>query len=126
MNSEIKKRWIAALRSGEYKQTTHQLKKHKNFCCLGVLTDLYLIEKGRGWGTGGIRRSNELLSVEVVDWANLKNMCPVVKPPLGWDLGPCPRPGGKEHLTNLNDGAHFQKQQSFKMIASLIEEDRDL
>lgn len=45
MNPELKEKWIAALRSGEYKQTKGRLmrrwKKQNgegyNYCCLGVL-----------------------------------------------------------------------------------------
>lgn len=41
MNKEIKKRWLKALRSGEYKQGKKALKTKKGFCCLGVLCDIY-------------------------------------------------------------------------------------
>lgn len=42
MNQEIKKRWVAALRSGDYKQGTGALRNADNkFCCLGVLCDLH-------------------------------------------------------------------------------------
>lgn len=46
MNSEIKKLWITALRSGEYKQTIGVLKDEldedgTSFCCLGVLCDIH-------------------------------------------------------------------------------------
>lgn len=45
MKSKIKKLWQEALRSGEYKQTKHQLRKQKgkqaSFCCLGVLCNLH-------------------------------------------------------------------------------------
>ncbi len=35
---EIKDKWVAALRSGEYRQGTFQLKSQKGYyCCLGVL-----------------------------------------------------------------------------------------
>jgi hypothetical protein len=42
MNSEIKEKWVAALRSGEYGQTCSQLKRDvendkQHYCCLGVL-----------------------------------------------------------------------------------------
>ena len=38
---ENRKRWIAALRSGKYKQGTAQLRNSKDeFCCLGVLADI--------------------------------------------------------------------------------------
>jgi hypothetical protein len=32
--------WIAALRSGKYKQAHHWLRKGDSFCCLGVACDL--------------------------------------------------------------------------------------
>lgn len=44
MNEAIKKEWVDALRSGQYKQGTGWLCKEVNgereYCCLGVLTDL--------------------------------------------------------------------------------------
>jgi len=46
MNPEVKKLWVDALRSGEYKQGYKDLFKidsngNKSYCCLGVLTELY-------------------------------------------------------------------------------------
>jgi hypothetical protein len=45
INPEVKRKWVAALRSGEYRQgegALHNLDTDGNhrFCCLGVLTDL--------------------------------------------------------------------------------------
>lgn len=45
MNEEIKAQWVAALRSGEYKQAVGTLRDERRdgsvgFCCLGVLCDL--------------------------------------------------------------------------------------
>lgn len=41
MNPEIKAKWIAALTSGEYEQTTKMLHRTNNgYCCLGVLCDV--------------------------------------------------------------------------------------
>ncbi|MEU7863451.1 hypothetical protein [Nonomuraea sp. NPDC049141] len=42
MNSEVKTEWLAALRSGEYKQAKGKLYdlKTDGYCCLGVLCDL--------------------------------------------------------------------------------------
>ncbi len=38
MRSDIKKKWIAALRSGEYEQGMDELRPTENsYCCLGVL-----------------------------------------------------------------------------------------
>lgn len=42
MNREIKAKWVAALRSGEYKQGTNALRDSADrFCCLGVLCNLH-------------------------------------------------------------------------------------
>ena len=45
MNHEIKTKWLAALRSGEYRKSVHVLKRYfKNvparYCCMGVLCDI--------------------------------------------------------------------------------------
>lgn len=41
MNPEIKTRWVAALRSGKYKQGRRVLNRNdQEFCCLGVLCEL--------------------------------------------------------------------------------------
>jgi len=37
---DLMKRWIAALRSGEYKQGRGQLVDNGKYCCLGVLCDI--------------------------------------------------------------------------------------
>lgn len=46
MNPEIKRQWLEALRSGEYKQGQQALKKKTakgelQYCCLGVLCELH-------------------------------------------------------------------------------------
>lgn len=48
MNPLIKAKWVAALRSGNYKQGAGFLRQGNNFCCLGVLCDLYAKENGEG------------------------------------------------------------------------------
>src|SRR5262249_30875840 len=47
MHREIKTKWVEALRSGKYAQSTGALQDHKGHCCLGVLCDLVDPE---GWG----------------------------------------------------------------------------
>jgi len=50
MKIDIKTRWIAALRSGEYKQGHHTLhSKDGCFCPLGVLCDLFAKEFDIKW-----------------------------------------------------------------------------
>lgn len=46
MNLEIASLWTAALRSGKYEQTTQKLCTGEGFCCLGVLSELYLATPG--------------------------------------------------------------------------------
>jgi len=46
MDAEIKAKWVAALRSGEYKQTRHLLRTTDDkYCCLGVLGTICAPEK---------------------------------------------------------------------------------
>jgi hypothetical protein len=50
MKESVKKKWLQALRSGKYKQTTACLQDEAGFCCLGVLCDLYAKEtKAASW-----------------------------------------------------------------------------
>jgi hypothetical protein len=40
MNSEVKAKWVEALRGGQYAQGRGQLKEGAAYCCLGVLCDV--------------------------------------------------------------------------------------
>jgi len=46
MNETIKTKWVAALRSSEFKQGKNTLKMGDEYCCLGVLCELYRREVG--------------------------------------------------------------------------------
>ena len=48
MNQEIKAKWVAALRSGDYVQTEGRLKDVFGHCCLGVLCEISKKEGGIG------------------------------------------------------------------------------
>ena len=41
MDAELKAKWLEALRSGRYDQTTGKLRNGSCFCCLGVLCDVF-------------------------------------------------------------------------------------
>ena len=72
MNQEIKTKWVAALRSGEYEQTEGALKDHCGFCCLGVLCEIS--EKETGFGIEETYAENdgrEALGLTVRVWAGL-------------------------------------------------------
>jgi len=50
MNEKVVQKWTAALRSGAYKQGDGALRTEDNYCCLGVLCDLYSKEHDdSGW-----------------------------------------------------------------------------
>jgi hypothetical protein len=40
MDKKLKAKWVKALRSGEWKQTTDRYQRDDSFCCLGVLACL--------------------------------------------------------------------------------------
>lgn len=40
MDRELKAKWVAALLSGDYSQTTGKLRRTDGYCCLGVLADI--------------------------------------------------------------------------------------
>lgn len=87
MNPEIKRKWLEALRSGEYNQGSGALRKNGKFCCLGVLCDLHSKETGTNW----IRNeeypdTNDLylgdtqyLDEKVMSWAGLCENDPQVE-----------------------------------------------
>jgi hypothetical protein len=107
MNPEIKQKWVAALRSGEYKQTTGHLRDETGFCCLGVLCDLHAKENNGQWEDGHYLSTKDVLPDTVEKWAGV--------------LGPSPEvmedDDKKSMLSELNDGG-----MTFARIADLIEE----
>lgn len=110
MDPEVKARWVAALRSGEYKQGCGQLRGcDDDFCCLGVLCDLYAKEAGLEWSNDLMwDREDALPCAEVCIWAGLPHEDPFA---------------GKVRLSAWNDGApHLNtKAHTFLQIADLIE-----
>ncbi len=117
MNKDIKTQWVAALRSGEYAQTTHILKDASKdtpeFCCLGVLCDLHSKATGTPWRGNFYLNHNAQLPFEVAQWAEfddkeLDGYADVKKSPVIMVDG--------VSLTDLND---FGK--NFKYIADFIE-----
>lgn len=109
MNEVVKKEWVAALRSGEYKQGSGELKTTEGaFCCLGVLCDLYSKEKGVLWGGEMLWTHIEFPPPAVVAWAGLLEDSPEVEI----------AEGDKRSLPHVNDELEY----SFEQIADLIEE----
>jgi len=134
VNPEVKAKWVAALRSGDYKQATGHLRvttgtgdnQQDGFCCLGVLCDLAVkaevigepdavtldpvkkIYRYDGEGT-------MWLPAKVADWAEMP-----AGPHRDNPFVPDPRfhgEGMRQHLASLNDD-----KVSFDEIADLIEQ----
>ena len=86
VNRENVKKWVAALRSGDYKQATNQLRLRNSFCCLGVACD---ISKVGEWKDNnryvctfedGYPDSNRDLELppKVLDWLGMSDPDPII------------------------------------------------
>jgi hypothetical protein len=69
--SSVRERWIDALLSGHYKQGRSALRIEDRYCCLGVLTELYLQDHPRA---NPSVMNGCVLTQEVRDWAGLKSI----------------------------------------------------
>ena len=96
MNPEVKEKWLAALRSGEYQHGKNRLvtvneEGKLTYCCLGVLCDIYVKETGKAeWrdegtklafvpGDNPIDKEHAYLTREVVDWSGLPDKNPTMQ-----------------------------------------------
>lgn len=125
MKQKVKTKWLEALRSGEYQQCKGQLKLGNSFCCLGVLTDVYIKASQEQFGSWNDdtyveddAKFSEVLPDSVVTWAGLCSD----NPKIGYSDGEI------THLSSLNDGrlspssgVRFIKSHTFLEIADLIE-----
>ena len=112
MKPKIKKLWIEALTSGEYKQGKGALNPAKGkFCCLGVLCDLHDKSKKRkksNWDEkGNYLGADLILPAEVSDWAGLPSNNPLC---------------GDHVVAEYNDGLGGAPKKTFKGMAKLIEQ----
>lgn len=121
MNADVKARWLAALRSGDYVQGTDRLTTREPdgavaHCCLGVLCELAVADAvvrrftddgGAVYGADAATAEEMYLPVAVRHWANLPRN-PVIP--------------GYVALATLNDGADGIEPHDFAEIADLIEE----
>lgn len=115
MNEQVKKDWVALLRSGKILQGHGKLKDPEGrMCCLGVLCELHRRQTGRGrWlevhyndGLNDVP-SMFFLTLDVMKWADLNVTDPKVSVGLG----------RSDFLSNCNDDKRF----TFVEIAELIE-----
>jgi hypothetical protein len=106
---DFKKRWVEALRSGEFKQGQGYLEYEGKFCCLGVLCKITgtPTTKTIDYGEGDVEVDTEYIPTTV------KNI-----PEFMTDYKPVPKT-----LADMNDGdkAKDIKPHSFLEIADWIE-----
>jgi hypothetical protein len=112
MKKEIKDKWVKALRSGEYLQCQDTLHKKNSegqdtFCCLGVLTNLYVEETGdaHAWSSHGA------LSSKTMKWSGIKNNNGF------FTENKFKKYKCRRYLTELNDVLYF----NFNEIADVID-----
>lgn len=106
MKYKVMKEWVKALRSGKYGQTTRRLTDNEgNFCCLGVLCDLYRKDKkiSKKKAFVGLCGIGDVPDGTVVKWAGLKTHNPTT-------------PSNGKSLAEMNDD-----RKSFHDIADVIE-----
>lgn len=107
MNADIKAKWVAALRSGEYEQGAGALRSSSDrFCCLGVLCDLHAKETGTEWDDCNYLAYTTDLPPDVRAWVG--GFDPMTKLTIE---------GRKELPEMHNDGG-----RTFAQIAGAIEE----
>lgn len=109
MNEDIKREWVADLRSGEIHKTKSQLRRGNRMCVAGVLCNIHAkhhpdiavkqTSKSKYMG------EREIIPVEVANWAGISQA-----PKLTFD-------GRLHKIYELND----DKGLTFKQLADLIE-----
>ena len=104
MTKELKKKWLDALRSGEYTQGRGRLRYANQYCCLGVLCDVV----GYEWKE---KEKNCFYSIAGTNW--IKNE--EIREELGLSQEV------QEKCYNMNDGTSGYKKHSFKKIADWLE-----
>lgn len=100
LDPEFKAKWIAALRSGEYKQGTGWMYKDGKYCCLGVASELC-----------GVPAKGKVI---ILDEGYTEDEIRKIPQPLRGKSG---TNDVVKSLTNLND----VQQKSFSEIADYIE-----
>ena len=103
MDRKWKRKWINALRGGEYRQARGELRDHVGYCCLGVLCDI----SGAGEWTG----TNGGRFIDFNGYDHSAVTPPGVKSLTGLTVL------AEQELVELND----HKRYGFRRIATWIE-----
>ena len=117
LERNFKRRWVAALRSGKYKQAVSHLYDGGGFCCLGVMCALRgakLNEMDQVAMPGELPNFNELFNID----SEHASFFSETGGGQAWQVPYC---GEMVYLSELNDDHRL----SFKQIANIIERSVD-
>jgi len=108
LKPEIKQLWTAALRSGEFKQTTGMLRNDGGMCCLGVLCELHRRATGDELA-GDWESFKERPAADIDALCSVYGECVSTPPPAvyAWALDPI-GDDGKAKLLNAHRGLLFR------------------
>jgi hypothetical protein len=109
---DLMKRWIAALRSGEYKQGKGQLIKDGRYCCLGVLCDVVKDEMGLKIDEPNVYLPNKNSFTSMLPYELSNEFC-LEERVNGTSF--------QSILAGMNDGEDDKPARRFKTIANYIE-----
>jgi hypothetical protein len=111
MKQDIKDKWVAALRSGDYKQDTTFLKLGDCFCVMGVLCDVVKEDLGLDWEFNGsysyIDRAESIIPKSIAEYVEFDGVVVLLQYN---DVA--------HDITRLNDTVKL----SFDELANLIED----
>jgi hypothetical protein len=116
LNPEFKAKWLAALRSGEYKQGSNKLIYGDKYCCLGVACAISGVNDISSIGNYGFISTLD----EVGDSLTLINEINKV-PSLLTGNGDVPRKLADMNDGRTDNGSDPNKSKSFLEIADYIE-----
>jgi len=132
MKKNIAEKWVKALRSGNYNQGYEYLCHKGNYCCLGVLCELYVKDTGdssfrtegsdSGWNAdySFFGEEHEILPAQVIDWAGIReenHSGTFVVDKCFYTLSVWNDGSGTDYEANYVDG----KEGTFENIADAIE-----
>jgi hypothetical protein len=111
-----RRKWIKALRSGKYEQTTGRLRLNESneFCCLGVACDISGLGKWDNAGRYTVDHKNRLPGYDMA-YRSYGDLPTAVVEWLG--LNDANGPHGKTSLAHDNDARNL----TFNSIANIIE-----
>lgn len=122
----LTRKWVEALRSGNYPQTNGCLKNDEGFCCLGVAADVMApsawLKTQNEDGEYRFRNSNTNALLPDEDWLrlapkNVKYKNPDYDPNCDWDTEFFDLEPSQDDMAELNDSSKL----NFNQIADIIE-----